>query len=138
MAEDVRHANDQWIRNNYLELSIHPPMELLWFVILSVAVMATLLRTFRRASNSFATEAPVTVDNMYEQYRTTNLVKVFKDLYPAPDSTQEEKDALMEKRMEVAKSAKGLQQEKKLFTLENETAAKQLEEAGVKIRDFAS
>ena len=101
--------------------------------------MAALLEKFRQyyAGDGPATDTPAAFDNMYEQYRTANLVTVFQDLYPSANSTQEQKDALAIKRMEVAKSAKGLEREKKLFTAENEKAAKGREEAGVKIHDFA-
>ncbi|OCT49357.1 hypothetical protein CLCR_05307 [Cladophialophora carrionii] len=62
---------------------------------------------------------------------------IYKDLYPSPESDPAEEDVLVQKRMEVAKSAPRLEREKKCFTAVNEQAAKEREEAGVKARDFA-
>lgn len=131
----------QWFLHQYYYAPENfPPLGWLWLGILFIASMTSLLGIFRhyRADDSCATEASTFVDSMYEQYKTSNITKVFKDFYPPADCTQTEKDALIEKRMEVSKSAKALQQEKKLFTAENVEAASQREAAGVQMCDFAS
>ncbi|EXJ56478.1 hypothetical protein A1O7_06822 [Cladophialophora yegresii CBS 114405] len=80
---------------------------------------------------------PAPIEDFYSQYKTSNMQAIYKDLYPSPGSDPAEEDALVQKRMEVAKSAPGLEQQKKSFTAVNERAAQEREEAGVKARDFA-
>lgn len=101
--------------------------------------MAPLLEKFRRyrGPNDSEMNKPAAIDNAHRQYRASNMTIVFKDLCPISDSTQEEKDTLLNERMEVAKAAKAFQRQKKSFTVENKNPAKQRYEAGVKGYDFA-
>jgi hypothetical protein len=82
-------------------------------------------------------EQPEETDEIYEQYRTSNIRMVFHELYPADDATSEQKDALASRRREVAKLTTGLVQGKKSFTAANEKAAIETQKAGIKTRDWA-
>ncbi|KIW22711.1 uncharacterized protein PV07_10978 [Cladophialophora immunda] len=91
----------------------------------------------RRASNHPKLEPPMAVNIYYEQYKTENIQTVYKDYYPSAESSQEEKDLLMERRLEVSKTAERLDSDKKSFTAANHQAAQERAEEGVRCYDWA-
>jgi hypothetical protein len=99
------------------------------------SLLERLLRYHKSASSTIDNSPPI--EDSYLQYKTSNIQAIYSDLYPLPGSDPADKDAFVQKRMEVAKSAPALEREKKSFTAVNERAAQELEGAGVKMRDFA-
>ena len=62
---------------------------------------------------------------------------MYSDLFPSPDSTEEEVEALIESRCEISRSAPVLEREKKAVTADSENAAVESRQHGVKIYDWA-
>ncbi|KIW64944.1 hypothetical protein PV04_07244 [Phialophora macrospora] len=99
------------------------------------SLLEKLLRYPKPAVSVIDNSPPI--EESYLQYKTSNIRVIYRDLYPLPGSDPADSDALVQKRMEVAKSAAALEGEKKAFTAVNARAAQEREEAGVKMRDFA-
>ncbi|KIW92344.1 uncharacterized protein Z519_07328 [Cladophialophora bantiana CBS 173.52] len=94
------------------------------------------VKSFRTSSKP-KSEPPITVNTYYEQYKTENMQTVYKDYYPSTDSSREERDLLITKRLEVSKAAKRLEADKKAFTAANHQAAQEREKEGVREYDWA-
>ncbi|KIX93140.1 uncharacterized protein Z520_11197 [Fonsecaea multimorphosa CBS 102226] len=91
----------------------------------------------RRVPIEPKSEPSTVVSTYFEQYKTENIQTVFKEYYPSAHSSQQEKDLLVKKRLEISKAAERLDADKKSFSAANHQAAQEREEEGVRCYDWA-
>ncbi|KAH0829409.1 hypothetical protein AYO21_09749 [Fonsecaea monophora] len=89
------------------------------------------------AADTTKSDPPVVVTAYYEQYKTENIQTVFRDYFPSEESSQEERDVLLEKRVEISRKAERLQADKRAFSAANQQASKERLGQGVRCYDWA-